>query len=251
MDLNKLISKFKYYSSDFNYIINFWKSVIKVSFYQLSPEVDMLIIDKSSIHILFKDDLLIIPTDCRIFAHFIANFNINGFSIILLKNQKGLDCMVPSSSYYITLDKYINIKVSNMELRLCLEDLQGQWITKINDKQYIGITNTGFKILDLNNWIDIYSEKVLSKIEDKKKSKLCLNTIHNTQANMLEINIKLKGLKIVVFKYGCGGETILYHSKIYNTESNKNSKNTSNIINNFNPEVFVPKKKKKIWIKEI
>tara|TARA_B100001094_G_C18034711_1_gene721907 strand:- start:182 stop:1045 length:864 start_codon:yes stop_codon:yes gene_type:complete len=246
MEKNKLISKFKYYT-DFDYIINFWKSVIKVSFYPLSSEVDMLIIDKSSIDRLFKDDLSIIPTDCRIFAHFIANFDINGFNIILLKNTKGLDCMVPSTSYYITLDEDINIKVSDIELRLCLEDLKGQWITKINEKQYIGITDTGSKILDLNNWINIYSEKVLSKIEDKK-SKLCLNIIHNTLANMLEINIKLKGLKIVVFQYGYSGETILYYSKIYNTDSNKNSKNKATLnniedmIKNINPEIFVQKK---------
>ena len=244
MEKNKLIPKFKYYT-DFDYIINFWKSVIKVAFYPLSPEVDMLIIDKSSIDRLLKDDLSIIPTDCRIFAHFIANFNINGFNIILLKDEEGLDCMVPSTSYYITLDEDINIKVSDIRLNLCLEDLRGQWITKINDKQYIGITNTGCKILDLNNWINIYSKEVLSRIEDKK-SKLCLNTIHNTLANILEINIKLKGLKIVVFKYGYGGETILYDSKIYNTESNKNSKNKATLNNiedmmkNINPEVFLP-----------
>ena len=121
--------------------------------------------------------------------------------------MKGIEVMVPNDCYYIGLSKLNNEVCQNHELRACLDDTQGQWITKIEDNKYIGINSRGILKLTLNEWFKLYETSVknkLSQIIEKGNS-----DVKSILANLLSINISKNGISIDLIQYGMLGEPIL------------------------------------------
>ena len=108
----------------------------------------------------------------------------------------------------------INICKTNdntYELKSCLNDTQGQWLTKTDDDLYIGIEEKGISEKSLNEWFKSYAEKVNQKIE-KIKIKINieednkLSLYNKSLAGILSINIKKYGLMLSLYKYNMLGE---------------------------------------------
>lgn len=218
--MDSIINKF-YYNSDFEYIIDYWKNNLKCPFYQISNDNYMIFIKENNIDLILKSNDKSIPVDCRIFSHFYASYNPMGFSIMIIKKYDAVDISIPKNTYYISLSKEINTKECDIELRTCLQDLQGQWITKIEETNkngnnlYIGILKNGYKISTLNDWFKLYSELIKNKIKDNLLT-LQNNDIMKILTNVLDIRIKGDGIKLDLNHYDCCGKKNISEQYIEN-----------------------------------
>lgn len=172
-----------------------------------------------SIKKLDKDEK--IPTDCRFFSLFIGNLvkNPSKKSIIrMMLNFNSFEIIVPENCLYLTPNTSefsssitkSNIKIPEL-MSVALKDNQGQWITCI-DKQknlYIGIVDEGAIIMELDNWVKRYKEKVEVLLKKNIKStnyifNKCTNTediYRNSMVSLFNCLIKIHGLKIACYKF--------------------------------------------------
>ena len=212
-----VLTKFKYDTGNFNNIIEFWKNEIGVIIHPLSEHTDMWVINETCINKMKQMDC--IPCDCRIFAHSYSQISDKGYSIILQKDTKGIDIMVPEDCYYLSLSELNNQEIKGTELRTCLDDNQGYWVTKINSDKYVGISSKGIIELTLNQWFKFYEDLVLNhlkKLSENNKTHLCSK---NILGSILNIKIKQNGIDINLFKFGLCGEIekiAHYNNKIDN-----------------------------------
>lgn len=212
MKFEKIHDKFIYSDGNFQNILNFWKEHIKVDFYKLSDEVDMMIIDKKALENIYNAEPKSIPVDCRIFAHMYSQLNNEAFHITLIKNSKALDCMVPNNCYYLTIHNSIldEKEDSSINLRICLESSQGQWLTKVNETEYVGILDEGVKVADIKTWCELYCDIVLNKLDEYKK--IDDYNLKKILSNMLFCKLKILGLRLSLYSYDFGGRPTCCYS---------------------------------------
>lgn len=108
---NKILSKCVYFSNNFDSIINYWINNIGAKKHDLSSNTFMLnILEDDMVKLINADK---IPVDCRIFALMCSDINPRGFSMIIQKNNKGIEISVPENCVYLSLSKKINICKTN------------------------------------------------------------------------------------------------------------------------------------------
>lgn len=211
-DVDEIMSKCKYIGDNFsfNYIQDIWENKFGAIFNSLSENTSMLILKEDSIPKLQTAKM--IPVDCRIFALLYASLKKDGCSIIMQKNEKGIEIMIPDNCYYMSLSNKININkdIKNnktYELKSALDDSQGQWLTKIDDR-YIGIVKEGILKMSLNEWFEYFAKNALNIITNYDKSKKYdMNDFgKNSRMGLLKINIQKYGFIMSLYNYGNMGE---------------------------------------------
>ena len=212
MKFEKIHDKFIYSDKDFQNILNFWKEQIMASFYEITDEVDMMILDKKAIENIYNAEPKSIPVDCRIFAHLYSQLDNDTFHITLMKNSKGIDCMVPNNCYYLTIHNSIldEKEDSSIDLRICLESYQGQWLTKVNETEYVGILDEGVKIADIKSWCERYYDIVLNKLDEYKK--IDDSNFKKLLSNILLCKLNMLGLRLSLYSFDFGGKSTCCYS---------------------------------------
>ena len=216
-DVDSIMSKCEYVGnkSSFSFIQDIWEKNFGAEFNYLNDNTTLMLISKESINKLQNSSK--IPVDCRIFALLYASIQPEGCDIILQKNEKGIEIMVPDNCYYLSLSHKINISQdknnNKFELKSVLDDNQGQWLF-LKDDKYIGIDKNGISKMSLNKWFDYHSNKIKTIIESHNKiiqsSKYDSNDMYfivkSCKMGILKCNIDEKGLLLALYKYGLLGE---------------------------------------------
>lgn len=225
----EIISKFKYTTDlPIEELIRTATEKLEIKYSKVSDNT-YIIITKSvkeiidSTRKLETDDY--IPTDCRFFAMLVASikeFPDSGTLFTMQINNDGIEIEVPKTCLYITLDsdKFVLKSTTGDELTkvtAILEDNQGQWITRIDEINYIGIVKEGHIIQNLEKWITRYRDNVVKHIEENEKNdeNEKNNRINNSHSHshsnifkksyngLLRTLVKIHGVCISAYQFNC------------------------------------------------
>ena len=139
----------------------------------------------NTILIVIKDELKehlknkTIYSDCRMTALLLNCFYYKRKSFTMMKTPESLaDILLPCDKSVLYLS--ISNKIDNyIDLARSLDNMQGQWITKIPNEflenvhiknkcntvdYYIGLTEEGIKIMNVNEWLLYYQSKIYNII---------------------------------------------------------------------------------------
>ena len=180
-----------------------------------------IIINKSLKHIYTSINRLdkdyYIPTDCRFFAMLIASLKEypESASIFTMHIKKtGLEINIPKHCIYITLDsdKFVLESKTGGNPTFVTSSLgaeQGQWITKCDETNYIGIVDEGVVVQKLDRWVERYRDNVEKYIYNynSKDNYLIIDStnhadiIKKSYDGLLNTLIKIHGICVCAYAF--------------------------------------------------
>jgi hypothetical protein len=189
--------------------------------YEKMSDDSYIIITKSlkqiydSINKLDKD--YYIPTDCRFFAILIASLKEypESASIFTMHiNKNGLEINIPKHCIYITLDsdKFVLKSKTGGNPTFVTSSLgtdQGQWITKCDETNYIGIVDEGAVVQKLDSWVERYRynvEKHIANYNIKDNHQILDSASHaeiikKSYDGLLNTLVKMYGISICAYRF--------------------------------------------------
>ena len=229
--MEQIINKFRYSETPLNNMEKKWEEIVGVKKHEIKTDsMNSYMVEvptlESVLHNLKEVEKYSIESDCRFFALLIGVLqehytnNINKPSIFMMHYTCPLiELYIPKNCVYITLDSAIFVTGKDKEkplmLSSCLDDKQGQWVVKMDNRtetenKYLGLVGEGPLIQTLDEWCERYRQNVMKILEDSPKYYNYGERVDtkNIIKSLLNTMIKINGLKLGIYKFNSIGESI-------------------------------------------